>query len=155
MKYAVYLEGFEGQAVELDPPGFLKGAKLFVNGRPAARGKKQNQFLAQRDDGREVLMRVKPSLFYDAPSLEVEGRTFHVVEPLAWYQYLMSSIPVVLVIGGLVGALISLGLIVANIRIFHSNLSQPLKYLLVLTLSLVPAAFVACGLIVAIASRNP
>jgi len=35
MKYPLQIDGFEGQNIELDPPGFLKGAAILVNGNPA------------------------------------------------------------------------------------------------------------------------
>src|SRR5690242_13299314 len=107
MKYALQIEGCEGQNIELDPPGFLKTASILVNGSPAPR-KKPGQYLIRRNDGQEMIAKIKPSLFYDAPTVEVDGRTIRVLEPLAWYQYLLSVVPLVLLIGGLLGALVAI-----------------------------------------------
>jgi hypothetical protein len=136
MKYTVQLEGFENQAIEVDPPGLFKSANIFINGSPAST-KKKGEFILKRNDGTDVVVKVKQSLFYDAPSLQIEGKTIHILEPLPWYQYLLSSVPIIFVAGGLVGALIGIGLIVANVRIFRSKMSQPLKYLAVLAISFV------------------
>ncbi|MCG2787361.1 MAG: hypothetical protein L6461_19910 [Anaerolineae bacterium] len=136
MKYTVQLEGFENQAIEVDPPGLFTSANIFINGSPAST-KKNGEFILKRNDGVDVIAKVKPSFFYDAPSLQIEGKTIHILEPLAWYQYLLSSVPVIWAIGGLVAALIGIGLIVANIRIFRSKMNQLPKYLLVLFISFV------------------
>ena len=78
MKYPILLEGFDGQTIEVDPPGLLKAARIHVNGNAAPKGKRKGQFLLRRNDGREVTVKIRPSLFYDAPGLEVEGK---VVKP--------------------------------------------------------------------------
>jgi hypothetical protein len=148
MKYSLQIEGFEGQNIELDPPGFLKGASIFVNGSPVPK-KKQGQFILRRIDGQEVIAKVKPSLFYDAPSVDVNGKIIRVVEPLAWYQYLLSSVPLILIVGGLLGALIAIGLIMANIKIFRSSLSTSLKYISVCALSfVVPCLYLLFSVVV-------
>ena len=136
MKYSVQLEGFEGRTIEVEPPGFLSKSYIYLDGIPIAPIKK-GQYLLKRSDGTTALAKVKQSLFYDAPSLNVDGKTIPIVEPLAWYQYVLSMGPIAFLLWGLVGALVAIGLISANVRIFRSKLSQPLKYLSVCAISFV------------------
>lgn len=153
MKYPLEIEGCEGQDIELDSPGFLKAASLLVDGKVAPK-QKQGRFILTRNDGREILARIRPSLFYDAPTVLVEGRTVRALEPLGWYQYVLSMLPVVLLAGGLLGALLAILLIGTNIKIFRSSLGWPLQYTLVLVLSLgVPMAYAVFSISVHTLSR--
>jgi len=163
MKSSVELEGFENEIIEVDPRGLFRNASIFINGSPAST-KKKGEFVLKRNDGAEVVAKAKQSFFYDAPSIQIEGKTIKIIKPLAWYQYLLSSVLIIFVfligewliftlgselgtgtsfakglivsvIGGLVAAFIGIEFINANIRIFHSKMRQPLKYLAVFAIS--------------------
>jgi hypothetical protein len=141
MKYTVHLEGFEDQHIEVEPPGFFSSSQMYVNGNTVV-SMENGEYLLKRSDGPDVLVKVKQSFFYDAPSLQINGKTIHIIEPLAWYQYLLSSVPLVFLMWGFFGALIGIGLITMNVRIFHSKLSKPLQYLSVCAISfVVPVMF--------------
>ena len=99
------VEGFEKQTVEVQPPGFVSSAKLYINGLEAPKGPKRGQMLLRRDDGREVMAKWKV-VFLDVPKLEVDGVVYHVVKPLKWYQWIWGGWPVTLIfVGGLLGGL--------------------------------------------------
>jgi len=135
MRHVVQIDRLGQHKVEVEPPTLFRPAGVFVDGSPADKGKRRGQFVLRCDDGDEAFVMVKPSLFYDAPQLQIDGTTIQVVEPLPWYQYLVSSIPIVLTFGGLLGLAIAFLLIGANVRVFRSQLSQPQKYLIVTGLS--------------------
>ena len=66
MKYAVNLQGFEGQTIELQTQGMLSGPKLLVNGKPASKGEKRGEMLLRRNDGKEVVAKFQTA-FLDVP----------------------------------------------------------------------------------------
>ncbi len=110
--------------------------------------------MLKRDDGQEIPIKLKPSLFYDAPVLEAGGKNIQVVEPLAWYQYLLSSVPVVMVAYGIIGVLVGIVVIMGNIRVFRSERSTAAKYGLVCLLSFgVPVACFALSFLADLASN--
>lgn len=135
MKTPVVLEGFEGQTIEVQSPGFFSGPKLLVNGRPAAKGPKRNQMLVKRNDGTDVIASWKSQVF-DTPQLVVDGKTIQVVRPLKWYEWIVSALPILLVfIGGALGAIIGLIAFGINTQIIRTYSSGPLKYFLVILIS--------------------
>ena len=54
MRYPLHLDGFEGQTLEVQPPGILSGPKLLVNGQPAPA--KRGQMALRRNDGRDAVL---------------------------------------------------------------------------------------------------
>jgi hypothetical protein len=136
MKSRIQIEGFENQVIEVEHPGLFNNARILVNGSSASTVKR-NEFILKRSDGRETVVKIKPSVFSDALSLQVDGKTTRIVEPLPWYQYLLSCVPVIFIFLSPVGWLITSGLILANMRIFRSKMSQPLKYVVVLAIGFV------------------
>ena len=72
MRYPVPVEGFRQRPVELETAGLLSGARLLQNGEPAAKGPKRGSFTLIRDDGTEVIARVRPSFLVDpVPAIQI------------------------------------------------------------------------------------
>lgn len=130
------IDGLEGHRLEVHMPAFLQGPRLTLDGRPAPRGKGRSVYEVQRPDGRTVTIRLRPSLVYDYPAVEVDGIRRELVPPLRWYQYLLSIVPLVLILGGLLGILLALVVFLVNIRVWRSEIPVPARYLLVATLSI-------------------
>lgn len=139
MTYPIKLEGFEGQRLELQPAGVFAGPKLLVNGHPAAQGPKRGQMALRRNDGREVVAAWKPQfLGLDVPQLVVDGRSVRVVEPLPWYVWLWSALPILLVfLGGALGALAGFIGFAINTKLFRSSWPVAAKFGLTAVVSLV------------------
>ena len=137
-RYPLKLDGFEGQTLEVQPPGVLSGPKLLVNGQPAPAGPKRGQMALRRNDGREVLVRWRPQILgMDVPQLYVDGYVVNVVPPLPMYVWLWSALPVLLVlIGGALGAVAGFIAFAINTRIFRTSLPGLGKYSLSLLVSL-------------------
>lgn len=131
MSYVVNIEGFEGQNIDAEV-SFWSGAKLFCNGEPAPKGKKRGEMLLKRNDGRQVIAAWKPQLFgLDVPQLIVDEKVIKIVEPLKWYQWVWSGLPIILVIrGGAIGGLAGALGFAINTRVFRSELSEFAKYIL-------------------------
>ena len=140
MGYKVNAEGFEGQDIEI-VVSFWTGTKLLVNGEKAGRGPKRGQLLLKRNDGKEVVVTLKQKMLgLDVPQFEIEGKIIDLVKPLTWQQWLFAGSPVVvLFLGGALGAAIGMVGIYLNVKIFRSELSEVLKYILsiVVTVSLI------------------
>lgn len=128
MQYPLSLDGFEGQMIAVQAAGFLAGPRLLVNGQSAAKGPRRGQMLLRRNDGREVIATWKSQLI-DVPQLVVDGQAIHVVEPLAWYVWLWSGLPFLLVfLGGAIGAIIGLIGFSVNAKIFRSAWPMSAKF---------------------------
>lgn len=142
MNYPITLPGFEGQHIELKAAGLLNGSQLLVNGQPAAKGPKRLQYLLTQNDGQQVIAQIKPRFFnLDVPQVQVGSQIINFVEPLKWYQWLWSGLPFLLVIlGGLFGALIGISAFFINVKLFHSQRSTAAKFLFTGLISVVALA---------------
>jgi len=132
MNYALNLEGFEGQLLEVKPTGFFSGPQLLINGQSAAKGPKRGQMLLQRSDGRAVVAQWKPQVLgLDVPQLEVDGKQVNVVEPLKWYEWVWGGLPLLLIfLGGALGGIVGFVAFRINTQIFRSTSSMVLKFIL-------------------------
>ncbi len=131
MKYPIRLAGFEGQQIEVQPPGFWSGPRLLVNGKPPPKDKR-GQMVLRRNDGTTALATWRPTLFgLDMPQLVVDGRAISVVKTLQWYEWVWSALPIALIaIGGLLGALIGVIAFSINTRLFRSSLNLVSKFVM-------------------------
>ena len=138
MNYPINLEGFEGQAIEMKPGGLTAGPQLLVNGQPAAKGPKRGQMLLRRNDGAEAVATLKPRFMgLDVPQLNVDGKTISVVEPLKWYVWVWSALPILLVfVGGVIGVLVGIVAFGINTQIFRSSRTTVVKFILTAIVSL-------------------
>ncbi len=146
MSYPVKIEGFEGQKIEVEV-NYLAGAQLLVRGEKVPRGKNRGEMLLKRNDGREVVAVWKPqALGFDVPLLVVEGREIRLVEPLKWYQWVWSALPVALAAeGGMLGAIIGLIALSLNAGLFRSNRSEVMKYVVTGAVSAAAVILYALG----------
>lgn len=130
MRYVVAVDGFEGREIAVETKGLFSSMTLVADGVPAPKGEKNGEFVLTRNDGHQVVARFRSVFFLDPlPQLIVDDRTYQVAEPLKWYQWLWSGIPILLYFsGGALGVLLgSIGLF-ANARLFRSKLTPLLKY---------------------------
>jgi hypothetical protein len=129
MGYSVNLEGFEGQAIEVQPAGMFGSAKLFINGNEARPGAKRGEMILTRNDGREVSASWRNN-FFDIPKLVVDGKVVNVVEPLKWYEWVWGGWPIVLLFGGgAIGGFFGALALVFNVKVFRSGQRTLVKYL--------------------------
>ena len=108
MRYPVNIPELPGCRIEVELPGVFSSATVLVDGQPATKALKRGQFFVRATDGRESLLALKTSFLDPVPQVLWAGRTIQLVEPLAWYQWLWTGIPLVLaLLGGAIGVLVS------------------------------------------------
>lgn len=139
MQHTITILGFEGQQITVQPAGPISGPKLLINGQPAPKGAKRGEMTLRRNYRVDVTARWKPVFMgWDTPQLVVGEQTITIVEPLTWYEWLWSSLPVLLVfVGGFLGALAGVIAVSVNTRIFRSSLHVALRYALTAAVSAV------------------
>jgi hypothetical protein len=115
----------------------VTGPKLLVNGQLAAKGPKRGALMVRRNDGREVIAVWRPQVLgLDVPRLQVDGKLVNVVEPLKWYVWVWSALPILLVfIGGAVGALAGFIGFAINTQVFRSSRPGVAKFALTAVVS--------------------
>jgi len=128
-RYPVNIPGCENKKVEVQIAGFVTPVKIFVNDEPALPGKRRNELVLKGKGGKPVSVYVQSAFFYFIPRLRVAGQTIHIAPPLKWYQYVWSGIPLILVLyGGMLGAILALIGFIFNVRLSRSNLSPLLRF---------------------------
>jgi len=134
VRYPVPVEGFRQRPVELETAGLLSGARLLQNGEPAAKGPKRGSFTLIRDDGTEVIARVRPSFLVDpVPAIQIGDQQVRVVRAFQWYEIAWLGLPILLVfVGGAIGAGGGFAAAIVNASIMRSDRPAVLRYLSVL-----------------------
>lgn len=142
METIIDFPGFEGRQLVLRASGMFSSAKLFLDGQPAPQGPKRNQYTLHRNDGSQVVAQLKTiNPISPYPQLTIDGQNVPLGKSLKWYQWLWAGLPLLLVvIGGFLGALFGFIGAFLNGRIFYSERSQPVKFLLTGVISLLAAA---------------
>ena len=130
MRYELAVPGFETRPVSVETPGFFSNAKVYVGGEPAPTGPMAGQFRLSKPDGTEAIATLKPTFFLDPiPQLHVGGQVYRLAEPLHWYEWAWSALPVALVfVGGALGAGLGMLAMFVNSRLFRSKLALLLRY---------------------------
>lgn len=131
MRYRVPVEGFKQRPVELETAGLFGGPRLLQNGEPAPKGPKRGSFTLIRDDGTEVVARVRPSFFVDpVPAVQIGDQQIRVVRAFRWYEIAWLGLPVLLVfVGGAIGAGVGFAAAIVNATIMRSDRPALLRYL--------------------------
>lgn len=101
--------------------------KLLLNG--VAVKKERGRYPVTSDFGGEKLIQMRYNLVDPVPTLKIDEQTVNLLEPLQWYEYAWSGLPILLVFaGGLLGGLVGGVATIANGRIFRSERGQIVKY---------------------------
>jgi hypothetical protein len=142
MQYYVPAEGFEGRQLVVQSAGFLSGPRLMLDGQPAPKGPKRGQLVLRRNDGVDVIAQLR-GLFVDPiPQVTVDGKTIKIAEPLPWYVWVWSGLPLVLLfMGGALGGGLGAAAMMINGRIFRSDIHGALKFAITGAISLVTTLF--------------
>jgi len=131
VRYVVGAEGFSRHPVELQTAGLFSGAHLIQDGAPARKGPKRGTYLLQRDDGTDATARlvVTIPILDPVPAIDIDGRRVNVVRPFRWYEAIWLGLPILLfLVGGALGALVGLGAVTINARLFRSQRPAPARY---------------------------
>jgi hypothetical protein len=138
MQHYVHAEGFEGRQLIIESAGFFSGPRLLLDGQPASKGPKRGQLLLRRNDGSDVIAQLRGVFVDPIPQVTIDGKTIKIAEPLPWYVWLWSGLPIVLLfIGGALGAGLGVAAMMVNGRVFRANMHVALKFALTGAISLV------------------
>jgi hypothetical protein len=139
MHYKLELEGFEGQDIEVVPPGFFSSARLMVNGEPAPKYGLTGTMVLIRNDTTAVEAKWVPAaLGLDTPLLSVDGKIIAFSEPLKWYSWAWASwsLVVLIIVGNVLGMLVGLIAVLFNVQTLRSGLPLWVRYIVVGAISL-------------------
>jgi len=132
VRYAIPVEGFRQRPIELETAGLLSGARLLQNGDRAPKGPKRGSFTLIRDDGTEVVARVRPAAFFvdPVPTVQIGDQQIRVVRPFQWYEIAWLALPILLLfVGGAIGAAVGFVAAAVNATIMRSDRPWLIRYL--------------------------
>jgi hypothetical protein len=103
------------------------GPKLLLNDMDVKREKRR--YAVTDDSGAQILIQMKGSLIDPVPTLVIDDEKVQLAEPLRWYEYAWSGMPILLMyVGGALGGLVGGVASIANGRIFRSERRTIEKY---------------------------
>ena len=144
MRIEVRHPAFKRQHLSVETASSVfSGPKLLLNGMVVK--KEKGRYPAASDSGAVKLIQMRYNLIDPVPTLKIDEQTVNLLEPLQWYEYAWSGLPILLVFaGGALGGLVGGAATIANGRIFRSNKGQVAKYGLagLITVSAVVVFFV-------------
>jgi hypothetical protein len=138
MQHYVPAEGFEGRQLVVESAGFFSGPRLMLDGQPASKGPKRGQLLLRRNDGVDVIAQLRNVFVDPIPQVTVDGKTIKLAEPLPWYVWVWSGLPILLAfMGGALGAGLGMAAMMINGRVFRTDMHGALKFAITGAISLV------------------
>ena len=129
MLYPLRAEGFGSHEIAIKVNGFSEPIVL-VNGTPAPQAAKKNQFTLTREDGTNAIAELRVTNLLDpVPTVILDGNTVKVTNSLAWHEYIVIGLPILLVgIGGAIGGAIGVSATYLNGRVMRSSLHPVMRY---------------------------
>ena len=138
MQHNVHAEGFEGRQLMVESAGFFSSPRLLLDGQPAAKGPKRGQLLLRRNDGSDVIAQLRGVFVDPIPQVKIDGKSIKIAEPLPWYVWAWSGLPLVLLfLGGALGGGLGAVAMTINGRIFSTDMHSALKFAISGAISLV------------------
>lgn len=128
--------GFENRNLSIDTSMFTHPS-LRADGSVVPKNK--NTFLLTNNAGEPVEFKPKQNIFDPGrPRVQIGGDTIKVGTPLQWYEYVLTYLPLLFVLGGII---IGLGLgsfaIIGNFAVMRSNLPVAVRYALAIGIFIV------------------
>jgi hypothetical protein len=128
-------QAFANRGLALRPAGLFNGPQLILDGRKV-KGRRL-RFSVRDNLGTQREIRLKSNYLDPVPKVQIGDQTLELATPLAWYQYVWMSFPIVLVFsGGVLGAMFGVAAVLASGRIFRSDHATAAKYVLSALLSI-------------------
>jgi hypothetical protein len=146
---------FRSQRLSVETASSLFGVpKLLLNDVVVHKQKRRYPVMA--DSGAEMLIQMKFNMIDPVPTLVIDEDTFKLVEPLEWYEYAWSGLPIILVsVGGALGGFLGGVATMANGRIFRSDRGALARYGLTGLISIVAAiAYFGLAVVVQLLLRS-
>jgi hypothetical protein len=130
MDLPVKHEAFTRRPLTVRSAGFCRGPQLFCGGREVT-GKK-NVYSLPDDHGTKPRITLKISYVDPVPKLQMDDeQPMALAGSIAWYEYLWTGLPLILVMfGGAIGGLLGVLAVWTNLGFFRSERGPIAKYLL-------------------------
>lgn len=136
-RYPIKIPGFGKQRIELEISGFLGKTRILLNGNPAEKGHRKDEYILYQPDGVRVSVQLQNTFFDAIPKLVIHGEAYEILPPLTWYQYVFAGLSLILVLyGGGYGGLLGMISFLINIRILRSSYQKSLRILLILFMNM-------------------
>jgi hypothetical protein len=136
-RYPIKIPGFGKQKIELEISGFLGKTRILLNGNPAEKGHRKDEFILYQPNGVRVSAQLQNTFFDAIPKVLVHGEAYEILPPLTWYQYVFAGLSLILVLyGGGYGGLLGMIGFLINIRILRSSYPRGLRLLLILFMNM-------------------
>jgi len=136
-RYPIKIPGFGKQRIELEISGFLGKNRILLNGIPAEKGHRKDEYILYQPDGVRVSAQLQSTFFDAIPKVIVQGEAYDILPPLTWYQYVFAGLSLILVLyGGGYGGLLGMISFLINIRLLRSSYPRGLRLLLILFMNM-------------------
>ena len=136
-RYPIKIPGFGKQRIELEISGFPGKNRILLNGNPAEKGHRKDEFILYQPDGVRVSAQLQSTFFDAIPKVIVQGESYDILPPLTWYQYVFAGLSLILVLyGGGYGGLLGMISFLINIRLLRSSYPRGLRLLLILFMNM-------------------
>jgi hypothetical protein len=127
MRIEISHPAFKRQHLTVETASLFIGPKLLLNGEVVKRQK--GRYPVASDSGVQKLIQMRYNLVDPVPTVKIDDQAINLVEPLQWYEYAWSGLPILLVfVGGALGGFIGGVATVANGRLFRSERGPVAKY---------------------------
>jgi hypothetical protein len=122
-------QGFANRGLALRVAGVFNGPQLILDGRKV-RGKRL-RFSVRDNSGVPCEIRLRSNYIDPIPKVQIGDQTLELASPLAWYEYVWMSFPIILVFrGGVLGSMFGIAAVYSNARTFRSDRATAAKYAL-------------------------
>jgi hypothetical protein len=136
-RYPIKIPGFGKQRIELEISGFLGKNRILLNGIPAEKGHRKDEYILYQPDGVRVSAQLQSTFFDAIPKVIVQGEAYDILPPLTWYQYVFAGLSLILVLyGGGYGGLLGMISFLINIRLLRNSYPRGLRLLLILFMNM-------------------
>ncbi len=136
MDFPIEHQDFAGRGLCVRAAGFFKGHRLLIDGAEV-KGTRL-KFSVRDNSGIEREIRLKSNGYNPVPTVEIDGETIVLAQPLAWYEIVLMWLPLFPLVyigemifgtvGGGLGVGIGFFVIFASARVFRSDRSTAAKY---------------------------
>lgn len=118
---------FIRQRLVVRSAGFFKGPMVLVDGVETKLVKRKGEI--ENDEGKLVAIELKGTFLDPIPVIVLDGQTIRLAKPLEWYEYAWMCLPILLMfMGGALGGFIGGFAAMSSSRIFRSERSTVVKY---------------------------
>ena len=132
MKYRFKLQETNSPEIEIEKSFWLGFIKVYVGGKEIGFLKEKGRpFPVPMGNGTVKKMLIKGRLD-DAPKVIVDGKEIQLARKLFWYEYVLGFIPVVLLMGGALGAFFGAIGIMFNFKILRFSHTMLIKSLFII-----------------------